>query len=108
MFPPSPQLDDVTLPHADFDKKGAASAPSDVVSLTAALLFRILNIWTSGSRTYLSLNRKLFLKLTSSWFKRGVSTDPGGTNWMVSEAWPSTVPVGKTLAPGVQPTQFFG
>ena len=41
--PPMPQLACATLPHADLGSSGAASPPSAVDSVTAALLFRMLN-----------------------------------------------------------------
>src|SRR5579864_1074814 len=107
-FPPRPQFAGAEPPHADFGSNGAASPVKETDSFTAALLFSMLKTCISGSSTYLSRNLKLFLILTSNWLRRGVTTDPGETNWMVSEAWPRTVPAGKILAPGVQPTQFFG
>ena len=41
--PPRPQFAGAPLPHADFGRNGAASAPSAVASVTAALVFITLN-----------------------------------------------------------------
>src|SRR5258707_1324280 len=106
--PPRPQFAAVALAQADFGKYGEVSAPSATASSTAALLFARLNTCASGSSTYLSRNLKVFFMLRSSWLSRGVSTCPGATREIVSEACPSTKPVGNTLVPAVQPTQFLG
>src|SRR5579864_1965738 len=106
--PPSPQFADEEPAQADFGRYGDASLPSETASVVAALLFRTLNTWASGSNTKRSWNLITFFKPRSSWFRRGVRTWPGATRLMVSEACPRTVPVGNTRAPGVQPTQWAG
>jgi AcrR family transcriptional regulator len=64
--PPRPQFAGEELPHADFGRNGEVSLPSATACVTAALLFRTLKTWASGSITNLSRNVNTFFKPRSS------------------------------------------